>query len=190
MAISSEMITSSATSEDVVQMMSSDATKDAALAIVQNAGAVLNDLVGIVITLIILAFLVYLYRWAVCGANQDERLQAIAGATRSAAALFLAVNIWVVIRALQAVFSFSYTTVYIGLFFFLFLLGFWSLFNLGDSFVRLLTRFADGVANILGGLGYGLFNSSQPISVVQRAVIRLVIVFLIGLSLIPFNWYA
>lgn len=188
MAISSDPLTSETIGREIVDALASGEA-DAALHVVEGASAVLNSLIGVVITLIVLSFLVYLYRWAVSREQYDERMRAIEGVTRSAAALFLAINVWVIIRALNVVFHFNYLTVYVGFFLCFMLLCCWSLFNIGESFVKLIHRSVDGIVNGVVAIAQYAFRSSEEITPLTRAVARCAIVVLLGLLLLPFNWW-
>lgn len=110
---------------------------------------VLNGCIGLIITLAIITLFLYLLRWVFSGTDPVRIRIAAKGAMRSAAALFLMVNIWFVIRLLNKIVDISPLTAY-AIFAVSFVIwGAWSVFGIGDSLLRLFAQAASSAINAL-----------------------------------------
>ncbi len=122
------------------KMVSAFSTPESAWAALQFTNTLFNALIGLFITLAVVVFFGYLLGWVIAKENSESRQAAIKGATRAMIALFLMVNIWSIFWMLNGVLAFSDVTASVLFIAAVLLFGFWSLFSLGDSFIRLLSQ--------------------------------------------------
>lgn len=148
-----------------------------------------DTLIYFLVAVTSLAFIVFLTLWATSGSNEVRRQKAVEGATRSFAALFLMVNIWGVVRLVNAVTYISPLTEYLIFFLFFLILGAWSLFNIGAGFLGLISSFVNAVVAAASALVARVPGESwlaQKIRGARPGVLRFVLIVVIAVALSPF----
>ena len=121
---------------------------DASIATLSFINTFLNACIGLLITVAIVTFFTYLACWMFGKTGSELSTVGKRGAMRAFTVLFLMINIWFIIRLLDGVVALSNVVAYAVFFFTFLLLGFWSLFGVGDASVRLLSRAADWLLDI------------------------------------------
>ena len=112
---------------------------------------ILNACIGLAITIIIIAFFAYLVRWVVASDGSENQKIAARGTFRALIALFLGINIWWIMRLLDAIFALSPVTEYALFLLFFVLLTCWSLFGITDSVVTMIGEMTDWILNKITG---------------------------------------
>jgi hypothetical protein len=162
--------------QDVARSLAASTTPpDVAMNMLGSVNALLNACIGVSITLIVLAFLVFLFRWVIAEPESESHKIAIKGATRAAIATFLSVNIWFLIRAVDSVMALSNAAGYGIVLFSFVILTCWSFLSIGESFIVILSQATDWVLDTLTDgirkIG-GEYSSMQRIS---RTNLRMII---------------
>ncbi|PIR82785.1 hypothetical protein COU20_00455 [Candidatus Kaiserbacteria bacterium CG10_big_fil_rev_8_21_14_0_10_59_10] len=117
----------------VSQPVPSDPTMNA----LSNFLALSNAAIPIFMTLIVLALVIFVFRWIVSKPGTVSHRVALDGVARAAIGIFLVVNIWVLIRLVDLAVSFSDAAAYGIVFLALLLFGFWSAYNIGANILAL-----------------------------------------------------
>lgn len=164
--------------------VSPSADPQTALAVLDYVNSIVNASIPIIITLVMVAAFVHIFRWVKAEQDSEEYKSAIKGATRGLIALFIMVNIWTVIRLVDGVAALSPLAAYTIFFLSFLIFGFWSLFSIGDSFVALLSKSVDLVLDYTtAGLRSVLKNThwfSSANMGAQRAISLGLIVLLVS----------
>ena len=121
-------------------LVASFSTHESTVSTLQFLNTALNTAIGLLITVTVVVFFVYLVCWYVSGRDTDQEKQAVRGAMRTFIALFLMINIWSVMTLLNTMVAMSDITAWVGFCTAFFLLGFWSLFGAGEPLVRLFAH--------------------------------------------------
>ncbi|MFA7309814.1 MAG: hypothetical protein WC050_02810 [Candidatus Paceibacterota bacterium] len=168
-------------------------SQDATMATLSFVNTFLNACIGLLITVAVVTFFSYLLCWVFAKANSELSTEGRRGATRAFIVLFLMINIWFIIRLLDAIVGFSNTLAYEVFFFSFLLLGFWSLFGMGDAFMRLLARALDGILDALvfvvrraGGQGESALSSW--LLKVDQKTLRFCMLVILALCITPFSF--
>ncbi len=120
-------------------VLDSEVTKIAVMKIADIVQIFLNAMFPTVLSLITLAFITYLFRYVITRENTAKSSEYMKGAVRAAVALFLMLNIWMIIRAISWIMELSPTAMYMILILAFILFSAWSLFAIGDAFVALVS---------------------------------------------------
>jgi len=166
---------------------------EAALQTLGFANTFLNASIGLFITTDIIAFFAYLLCWIFAKSDTELERTATRGATRSFIALFLMVNIWGIMRLIMSVVYLSPVTEYAVFFGAFFILGFWTLFSVGDGFVRLLSYALDVIfmnleqtVRILAGR-FAL--SRRLVLPLKTGTLRLILIVVAALAITSYTFY-
>jgi hypothetical protein len=159
------------------------ATPEATAATLVFINTFINAAIGLLITIAVVAFFMYLISWVIAQPDSELQKTSIRGATRSLMALFLMINIWSIVRILQALMGLSGVILYAVFFLAFLLLGFWSLFSLGDGFVRLISYVANYCVDAVAALLRRYISRFQGLSTdAARFTALLVLVVLLTLA--------
>ena len=108
----------------------------------------LNGCIRLLLTFTIIILFIHLIIWVLTKQNSDARNTAIKGAIRCLAALFIMVNFWSMFWTFSFLLALSNVTAYLVFLSAFLIFGFWSLFSLGDNFVRLCAFAAEWILDI------------------------------------------
>jgi hypothetical protein len=115
--------------------------------VLADANRFLNGFIGLIILLALILLFLHVMRWAIYGSRSTTGRIALAGALRTFIALFFMIDVWALMRAVQAVTGISAATVYVVLVFGSVLLFAWSLLGIGsiiiDTMIRGVHAFVD-----------------------------------------------
>lgn len=156
--------------------------------------ATLNALIGLVITLGVLAFLVHVFRWLISAERSELRRESIRGATRSLVALFLMVNVWSIFRTFDALLNLSDIAAFTVFFTAFVLFAFWSLFSLGDGMVQIISftfeKIVDNLEEAVRTLVRRTKRGRKLMLKVSKPFLKVTIVALIFLFSLPIAFMA
>ena len=152
---------------------------------------ILNACIGLAITIIVIAFFAYLVRWVVASDGSENQKIAARGAFRAFLALFLGINIWWIMRLLDAIFALSPVTEYALFLLFFVLLTCWSLFGITDSVIAFIGAATDWILDTIAGLVSREAEGAQPsFGKWSRAfwrVVILAVIFILSLILLTIS---
>lgn len=161
------------------------ATEEAAMNSLSFVNTFLNATIGLLITVAVTTFLLYLLCWIFAVKDTPFQKAAVRGSFRSFIALFFMVSIWGVIRLLQNVVFLSDITAYGAFFLLFFFFGLWSIFGAGNALVSLLARaveaFSGYILPALRKLGRNRFSDD----VLKLAVLIVAAILFSAWSFIP-----
>lgn len=151
-----------------------------------------NGMIGLCITIVIIAFFVYLITWLFSSQGTELEKESIKGAMRSFLVIFIMVNIWFIVRVLQWVANISpvvATLVFTGV---MILTCFWSLFGLGAAVSNAMSATLNAFLDIavswyrrLRGIDEHDLQSKW-----QRYGLRLTVFFVIGVLFTAIGFFA
>ena len=135
---------------DAFQALAASPTPpDSVLNFLSSLNSVLNGLIGVAITVIVVAFFVYLVRWVIAPDGSDEQRVAGRGSFRAMMGLFLAVDIWWIMKLVGSIIVLSPLTQYAFFLASFILLTCWSLFGITDGALTLLGKLTDWILDTL-----------------------------------------
>ena len=152
---------------------------------ISSVGNFLNGLVGLLITLLVLAFVLFLALWLFAPDKSDAQKVGIRGSYKAVIALFIGFNMWAFIRLLDAFVSLSPIATFLVFLSSLVLLTSWSLFSVGDGLTRLISLGVDASITGVAILLCKLFPSlAEPSRSDNRFVAVIVLIVLATICLV------
>lgn len=107
-----------------------------------------NAIIGLLITAAVITTFVYVLIWVFSRPDSELRKYAVQGSLRSFIVLFLMINIWTLVRMVNAVVALSDITAFVVYFVSFLMLSAWSLFSLGGAVTRTLSSAINGLFNV------------------------------------------
>ena len=103
--------------------------------LIASANTLLNAAIGLALTLVIVAWMFHIARWAILGRVSTLGKASVVGATRAFFAFFVLINIWFFFRIIQLFMNIAPPVAYAIMLFSVVLVCCWSLLNVGEIFV-------------------------------------------------------